>query len=165
MLAEWSYDCLEKGMSRDTVVLFGKFAGTRVPVDAVAGDFGWKVERANTLQDLRSLGIKQRVLAVFFDTAGLGVPWRTALEWVLTLVPDARAILCHGFAETADWSDMSSAGAFSSLALPLQVNEFRQCLGFIWAADSRPQRKGAAGSQQNDSPVPTAISGAYGTAG
>jgi hypothetical protein len=68
-------------------------------------------------------------------------------------LPAARLIPCQGFSESSDWQDLSDAGAFHPLWLPLKENELRQCLGFIWQAEKR-----AAASVEETSKLPPARS-------
>src|ERR1019366_7575986 len=78
-------------------------------------------------------------VAVLFGKEALG-PGYSRLETIRLLrfaLPKIRLVACHGFSEAIDWPELSDAGAFHELWLPLQENEVRLCLGFVWEAEKR----------------------------
>src|ERR1019366_6736360 len=78
-------------------------------------------------------------VAVLFGKEALG-PGYSRLETIRLLrlaLPKARLVVCHGFSETIDWPELSDAGAFHELWLPLRENEVRLCLGFLREAERR----------------------------
>ena len=101
---------------------------------AVAADFGWTVKVVGNLHDAAS------AQAVLFhrDALGPGCSWLDAVRRLRCELPEARLIACHGLWEAIDWPQLSDAGAFHALGLPLRVSEVRQSLGFLSAAQKRP---------------------------
>jgi len=119
---------LMPGADRDHQTLF-----------AVAADFGWPVEVITDLSVIVAAQAQRKTAAIFFCHEALG-PGYSRLETVRvisTALPHVRLVFCHGFSETIDWPELSEAGAFHELWLPLQENEVRLCLGFIRADGKR----------------------------
>jgi len=106
----------------------------------IAAEFGWAVAAA---QDARCLARwpRKELSAVLFHRQALGSDcWLEALLLVKAALPEARLIVCHGFAEPIDWPELCEAGAFHRLCLPFAKSELRQCLGFVWQSTSlRPK--------------------------
>jgi hypothetical protein len=100
---------------------------------AVAADFGWTVKVASDLRDAAS------AQAVLFhrDALGAGYSWLDAVQKLRRELPGTRLIACHGLSEAFDWPQLSDAGAFHALGLPLRASEIRQSLGFLSAAEKR----------------------------
>jgi hypothetical protein len=107
---------------------------------SIAHEFDWHVETADTLIDAATLAASQRIVAVFFHREALGpdCSWTDALHLLSAILPESRLIPCHGFSEPTDWSQLSDAGAFYFLWLPLKENELRQCVGFVWQTAQNP---------------------------
>lgn len=103
-------------------------------LDRVAKEFGWEVERACSLDDLRELNGQFKAVAVLFEAKAFEMPWRHAVKSVLAAAPAALPIVCHRFSEEIGWPELAEAGAFHALPLPLEESELRQSLSFVWAA-------------------------------
>jgi hypothetical protein len=103
-------------------------------VPAIASEFGWAVETATDLRHAVGIHADRGAAAVFFHREAFGqqCSWVDALSLLAAALPGARLIPCHGFSEQVDWDELSDAGAFHFLWLPLKENELRQCLGFVW---------------------------------
>lgn len=108
-----------------------------LPLEDLAGEFGWSLERVFGLERLRSLALERIVAAVLFDPSDLNLAWKQALRSVREAAPGSLTILCHRFSEAIPWPELVEAGAFHSLRLPLDLHEVRQSFGFAWAANSR----------------------------
>lgn len=134
----WAAKCIKDYDMANGIVLFlGSCGGGCSALDAVVTEFGWSMEVAPTLSDLRERSTRQNIVAVLLDASSLDVSPSEALESVLEAVPRARRILCHRFSDTMSLPEMAEAGAFHTLPLPLDPAEVRQCLGFVWAAERR----------------------------
>lgn len=102
----------------------------------IAAEFGWTVGAAPNVQCLAKWRRKE-LSAVLFHRQALGSDcWLKALLLVRAALPEARLVVCHGFAESIDWPELCEAGAFHRLCLPFAKSELRQCLGFVWQAAS-----------------------------
>ncbi len=124
----------------DTLAVMPGLSGIFLPtLSAVAREFGWKVESVSDLSHAIDLSQTHGVAAIFFhrDAFGPQCSWTDALELLATALPGARLIPCHGFSEPVDWSQLSDAGAFHFLWLPLKESELRQCVGFVWQTQQR----------------------------
>ena len=105
----------------------------------VAGDFGWIVQVAHDLRQTAELVAPLSTVALFatHDAVGAGFSWLEILGLLRRTLPDIRVVVCHGFGDAFDWPELSAAGAFHALRLPLHEDELRQSLGFIWEAEKR----------------------------
>jgi DNA-binding NtrC family response regulator len=121
-------------MIKPTVVFLGDLSAQAAAVADLAREFGWSIEPAAGLEQLRQVGIARQIVAVVFDAASLGLGVEQALRALRKAVPNARFIPCHRFSEVVDWPTLADAGAFHALALPLDRGEVRQSLGFVWSA-------------------------------
>jgi len=109
------------------------------PLESVAREFGWVVDRATDLREIAALRKWRRPVAlfVFRDALGPDYSWLEAIRLLRLTLPDVRLIACHEFSEAVDWPALCDAGAFHEIHLPLQENELHQCLGFVWEAEKR----------------------------
>lgn len=121
-------------MLRATVVLLGDLSVATPPIEAVAGEFGWSVESAKDLKQLREIDQSCPVVAVLFNPQGFGLTHGQMLQALREAVPPARLIACHRFSDAVDWPELAETGAFHALPLPLALSEVRQSLGFVWSA-------------------------------
>ncbi len=105
----------------------------------IAADFGWTVEVTNNLSAVAAAQSSLRTVAALFcqDALGPGYSWLETIGRLKSALPKTRLVVCHGFSERIDWPELSDAGAFHELWLPLQDNEARLCLGFVWEAEKR----------------------------
>jgi hypothetical protein len=126
-------------MNLGTVALLGDVSIEPAVFGALAANFNWAVDRAETFARLRAMSAARNVVAVLFDARNLGVSWNDALESVLAAAPRALPIVCTGFSEAVHWPDLADAGAFCELRVPIDEGEARRCLGFIWAAKREDQ--------------------------
>jgi len=103
----------------------------------VAGEFGWSVGAARDLNQIAET--HNQPVAVFLqrEVFGPGVSWPEAIRLFGHILPGARLVACHGFAEAIDWRGLSELGAFHTVGIPFRENEVRQSLGFIWEAEKR----------------------------
>lgn len=99
----------------------------------LAADFGWTVKVTSDLSAVTAAQANCMTAAVFFchDALGPGYSRQETIRLLRAALPQARLVVCHGFSETIDWPELSDAGAFHELWLPLQENEVRLCLGFV----------------------------------
>ena len=116
-------------MSNGTLVLLGDLDPK--PLQRIAAEFGWCVQRVNAFEQLDALNGRPKVVAVFFEPYSFDLPWRVALRSVMTAAPATLAIACHRFSDPLDWSDLARAGAFHALSLPFNERELRHSLGFV----------------------------------
>jgi DNA-binding NtrC family response regulator len=102
-------------------------------LNAVAADFGWTVEVASDLNSVAAAQTHRTTVALFFchDALGPNYSRLETIHLIRAALPQVRLVVCHGFSETIDWPELSDAGAFHELWLPLQENEVRLCLGFV----------------------------------
>jgi hypothetical protein len=99
-----------------------------------ASKLEWEVEPVCQPEFLRD----SPAAGIFLQKEALGeCSWIDAIETIRALAPSARIIVCHNFSEPIDWQELSEAGAFHAVALPLSENEVQQSLGFLWAAENR----------------------------
>jgi hypothetical protein len=126
-------------MIADIVALTGSEQLDLHTLRAGARQFGWEFEATNDLGEVIEWQSKRRTLALFFDLPALGpgYTWVDAVRRLRQALPGVRLIVCHGISEVIDWPQLSQAGAFHELLLPLTENETRQSLGFVWASETR----------------------------
>lgn len=121
-------------MVNGTVVLVGNLPIEHLGFDQLVAEFGWSSKRVDTLADIGKLSLDYDLVSVLFEPKSLGLSWEKALSSVMAAAPRALPIVCHGFGEVLDWSQVSEAGAFHSLLIPLRAAEVRRSLGFVWCA-------------------------------
>lgn len=111
----------------------------------VAAEFGWKIELAAHPDQVEAIGATRDTRAVLFcrDAFGPGYSWREVICLLKSSLPTASLVALHGFSELTDWPELSEAGAFHSLWLPLKENEVRQSLGFLARRYAKTENKGA----------------------
>ncbi len=129
-------------MTRNIVLMPGL-----TPVDVsllrlAAADFGWRVHIAHSLEEVTSAQAYRSAAALLFcrDALGAEFSWVEVIARLRHTVPDVRLVACHKFSESLDWPELSNAGAFHALGLPMKENEVRQSLGFLWEAENRLAR-------------------------
>lgn len=110
-----------------------------MPLHAVAADFGWTVDVTNDLSAIAAAQAHWTTVAALFchDALGPGYSRLETIRLMRLALPKVSLIVCRGFSETIDWPELSDAGAFHELWLPLQENEVRLCLGFVKEAERR----------------------------
>jgi DNA-binding NtrC family response regulator len=108
-------------------------------LNSIAADFGWTVQVAHNLRQAAELVVSLSAVALFatHDAVGVGFSWLEIVRLLRRALPDVRLVVCHGFGDAFDWRELCDAGAFHALRLPLQEDELRQSLGFIWEAEKR----------------------------
>jgi hypothetical protein len=108
-------------------------------LNGVAADFGWIVQVAHDLRQTTEFVAPFSIVALFatHDAVGAGFSWLEIVSLLRQTLPDVRLVVCHGFGDSFDWTELCNAGAFHALQLPLQEQELRQSLGFIWEAEKR----------------------------
>lgn len=128
-------------MTPGTLVLLGNVRFEAASLDGLCLEFGWLIEGAIDLDHLRELSVGRNSIAILFDANSLGLSWQEALASIREVDSQAFLIPCHRFSDVVTWRELADAGAFHTLALPLDVGEVRQSLGFIWSARSRRAAK------------------------
>jgi hypothetical protein len=136
-------------MTNNIVVMPGPGRVDLSLLRSVARDFEWEVD---VFHDFREAAVAQayrKTGALLFhrDALGSGCSWLEAIRVLRLAVPDVRLIPCHGFSELVDWQELSVAGAFHALWLPLRENEVRRTLGFVWGAEKRRAGSGETPSR------------------
>jgi hypothetical protein len=116
------------------IALWGDFSGERLSVGLIGDEFNLPVRSVFGMGDLTRLSRETGVVAVLVHPATLGMSWREALRRVRRAAPQARVAICHGVDTAGAHSEMTDAGAFGTLFLPLVRTEVRHFLGFVWAA-------------------------------
>ncbi len=106
---------------------------------SLAREFGWGIEVAADICEVAAAQKRWKPVALLFfsDSLGPGYSWVETIRLLRRTLPGVRLVACHGFSEPLDWPELSEAGAFHSLRLPLTENELRQGFGFIWEAEQR----------------------------
>ena len=126
-------------MANNIIVVPGMGDLDLTTLNLVAADFGWTVQVAYDLRQTAEIAAQLSTVAVFanHDAVGAGFSWLEIVRLLRRTVNDTRLVVCHGFGDVFDWTELSNAGAFHALRLPLQEDELRQSLGFIWEAEKR----------------------------
>lgn len=124
-------------MMHGTVVLLGNLPFETPALNRLVPEFGWSLETASDLCQLRNIAAVRRPVAILLDAHTLGMPCKMALEAVREVDPSALLIVCHRFSDDLNWHELAQAGAFHALALPFNLSEVRQSLAFVWAARFR----------------------------
>ena len=126
-------------MENAIVVMPGSAAIDLLILQTAAEEFGCAVDLIHHLHEAIALQTRVNPVALLFhrDALGPGCPWTDAIRLLRKTIPEARLIACYGFAEPVEWEELSDAGAFHSLVLPLKESEVRQSLGFIGQAEKR----------------------------
>ncbi len=126
-------------MAQNLVVMPGPSPMDLSSLDTVAEEFGWKIVLVKDPDQVENIRVSHMPLAVLFhrDAFGPGYSWSEAIRLLRRLVPGVSLVALQGFSETADWQELSEAGAFHSLWLPLKTNEVRQSLGFLVKAEPK----------------------------
>jgi DNA-binding NtrC family response regulator len=121
-------------MAAETVVFLGEVSDEHFELGEIARSFGWSIETARDLTQLRQLGEERDVVVVLFDPEPLAGSASRALQLVRTAAPEALQIICQRFSNAIPWPELASAGAFHALRKPLSASEFRLSLGFAFDA-------------------------------
>jgi hypothetical protein len=112
---------------------------------AAAHDFGWAIQIAGDVRELKAVQARGKVGAVLFqqDSLGNGGSWLETIALLKAVAPGIRLVACNNFSETTDYPKLCRAGLFHALWMPLREHEVRQCFGFVWEAQKRlsPLRK------------------------
>jgi hypothetical protein len=106
-------------------------------LQAIAAEFGWTIDVTGDLCEVAAIRKFRNTVAVFYchDALGSGYSWLETTRLLRNALPQVRLVACHGFSEPIDWTELSEAGSFHELWLPLKETEVHQCLGFIWEAE------------------------------
>ena len=124
----------------DNILVLPELVEVDLPIlQTTAMEFGFVVDVVGNLGEVARVTKPGRTAALLFhrDALGLKCSWPEAVRFLKGMAPEVRLIACHGFSEEIDWDELSEAGAFHSLVLPLKENEVRQSLGFLREAESR----------------------------
>jgi hypothetical protein len=124
-------------MPQGTIVFLGGPLVETSALHRLVPEFGWSLESAADLTSLRNLAAANTVIAVLFDARSLALSWQHALRLVGQAASTAFLIPCHRLSDKVDWPELADSGAFHALALPFDVSEVRQSLGFVSFARNR----------------------------
>jgi len=106
----------------------------------VASEFGCAVASVDSFEELEKIYNTSKLVAVFFEPHAFQFSWEVALKSVLDAAPTALPIVCARFSDRIDWPALAEAGAFHTIPFPFDKAEFRQSLGFVWAAQYRASK-------------------------
>src|SRR5579863_5545927 len=136
--ATWHFACFRIFlMTHGTVVLVGNLPLETPALNRLVPEFGWSLDTAHDLDQLKKLVAVHRCVAILLDPNSLGLPCKMALDAVREIDSQALLIVCHRFSGDFNWPELANAGAFHALAVPFDLNEVRQSLAFAWAARFR----------------------------
>jgi hypothetical protein len=121
-------------MAAETVVFLGDVSLESFALGEITRSFGWSIEAAADLAQLRQLSRERDVVVILFDPEPLAGSASHALQLVRGVVPEALQIVCQRFSNSIPWPELASAGAFHALRRPLSPSEFRLSLGFAFDA-------------------------------
>jgi hypothetical protein len=107
-----------------SVALVGDFSKERAGLDRIGPHPCAAVRPA----DLPKLSRDLRLLAVFIHAETAGTEWLKSLEMVRSAAPGVPAVICHGIEALDAQDDMTEAGAFYTLLLPVDEREVRTLL-------------------------------------
>ena len=124
-------------MARQRVVVFGNGIAEHPRLAPLIREFNWTPETLTSLDRFAKLNSRREVVAALVEPAAMDLPWKQAIAAVRKAAPFAFIILCHRFSYSIDWAEASAEGAFNLLNLPLDLDELRQSLGFVWAAKNK----------------------------
>jgi DNA-binding NtrC family response regulator len=119
------------------IALLGDFSEEPVTLGSIGSEFCWSVDAVSDLRGLEDLCRRNDVVAVLLNARTLGMSWEEALKAVQTAAPEARPVVCHSAPEMHRRRDMTDAGAYHTLLLPLDPREVRQSFGFVSDAPRR----------------------------
>jgi hypothetical protein len=127
-------------MTRGSLIVLGGLPFDAPALRQIAPEFGWSLELAQDLDQLRELAEVSNPIAILFEAGSLGLPCDQAVRAVREI--DSRPLLipCYRFSDVLSWPELADAGAFHALALPLDPGEVRQSLSFVWSARFRGAR-------------------------
>lgn len=121
-------------MTRQTVILVGNLPFEMPALNRLVQEMGWALEVAEDFAELRDRQVSRKPAAILIAAQSTGLSWQETLEEARKIDSDALLIACHRFSDPVSWPELAEAGAFHSLALPLDPNEVRQSLAFVWSA-------------------------------
>jgi len=112
-------------MTENIIVMPGSSRVDLPALQAIAREFGWKVDVAHDLGEVAVAQANRKTVAVLVhrDSLGRGHSWPDTIRLLRRALPEGRVVACHGFAESIDWPQLCDAGAFHALWLPLRENE------------------------------------------
>jgi DNA-binding response OmpR family regulator len=114
-----------------TIALWGDFSNQPVALDTIGSEFSWSVDTVADLRGLEDLCRRNNVIAVLLNARSIDVSWEEALKAVRAIAPLARPVICHSAPEMHHRREMTDAGAYHTLLLPLDLREVRQSFGFV----------------------------------
>jgi len=106
-----------------------------------ARDFGWSVERAASIPQASTIALTDQIIAILFQTKTLLSSPLDEVRLLRSHFPDAKPIVCYTFSDNLDWPRLAVTGAYDALLLPLDAQELRRSLGFVWSAISKEQER------------------------
>ena len=128
------YDVMAKTTS---IALLGDFSKDPVALGPIGDEFRWSVDAVPDLRGLEDLCRRNDVVAVLLNAPTLDVPWEDALKAVRAVAPEARTVICTSAPEMHRRREMTEAGAYHTLLLPLDSREVRQSLSFVAGSQLR----------------------------
>jgi hypothetical protein len=129
----------------DTIIVMPGAARLDCPaLEKIAAEYGWRTRVPAHPDQVEAIGASGQTRAVLFsrDAFGAGYSWREVISLLKASFPGAPLVALHGFSELTGWQELSEAGAFHSLWLPLKDNEVRQSLGFLARRYSKTEDTG-----------------------
>jgi len=114
-----------------SIALWGDFSKEPVALGPIGDEFRWSVDAVSDLHGLEDLCRRNDVVAVLLNAPTLDVPWEDALKAVQAVAPKARTVICTSAPGMHHRREMTEAGAYHTLLLPLDSREVRQSLGFV----------------------------------
>jgi hypothetical protein len=129
-------------MERRVVALHGDFEDEQVDWQRLGNTFDFRFESSDSQDSLRKLYEAHSLAGVLWDWNAETAPAPEDVELVQESAPGARIVLCHPIVRSYWIEDLETHGLFHALLRPLQMNEVRQALGFLWQALSRDEAAG-----------------------
>jgi hypothetical protein len=125
------------------VALLGDFSNEPA-LGPLGNEFCWSVDAVSDLRGLEDLCSRNDVIAVLLNAQTMDVSWEDALKAVRAIAPQARPVICHRAPEMHRRQEMTDAGAYHTLLLPLDTREVRQSFGFVAGSTQGPAKKPTA---------------------
>lgn len=113
------------------IALLGDFSDEPVTLASIGSEFCWSVDAVSDLRGLEDLCRRNDVVAVLLNARTMNVSWEDALKAVRAIAPQARPVICHSAPQMHSRREMTEAGAYHTLLLPLDPGEVRQSFGFV----------------------------------
>jgi hypothetical protein len=117
-------------------VFLGDFSEEKIRWDDVGRHVGWAVRQERTVDALRELNGHYNVAGVFVDCPNDGLCDVLRLKRIQAAAPDACLVVCRPL-QLMKTTESDAVGAFHAIGRPLDPQELRQSVGFVWESWSR----------------------------